>query len=298
MTDRTVAELDPMHIDAPTHRAHVRSPVDVLRLIVGLAMILLGVAIANLFDSTLLGLAEDGAELIDELPAWTRDIPAAVLAVAVIAVAAGALAASLITTRYRRSVMLAVGFVAAAGTQPAARRTDLLRGRRVGPAGLRHHSRHVPVSRTRRPRRARRPLAGGCGGDGRRRQLVLRPNGHLATRDLPGALCRDLDLDVRCSRTRTDRRRRCRRGRVVGGAVAVRSTRSRARCARDRRCVGLDRSRADGDRADRRRCPRFGPVDGDDPIGRATLREGARPRRTQRRPAVSRLSMDTTPQDR
>ena len=50
---------EPVPIDAPTHRAHVRSAVDVLRLIVGLAMILVGVATANLFDSTFLGLAED-----------------------------------------------------------------------------------------------------------------------------------------------------------------------------------------------------------------------------------------------
>ncbi len=98
-----------------THRAHVRSPVDLLRLIVGLVLVLGGIAVANLLDSTLLGLSVDGTEMIDGLPEWMRDVPAAALAVTVIAVAVGALAAALITTRYRRLSMLSAGFVAAAG---------------------------------------------------------------------------------------------------------------------------------------------------------------------------------------
>ena len=106
---------EPVPVEAETHRAHVRSPVDVLRLIVGSVMILGGIVLANLLDSTLLGLSVDGTEMIDGLPQWMRDVPAAVLAVAVIAAAFGALAAALITTRYRRLLMLSAGFVVAAG---------------------------------------------------------------------------------------------------------------------------------------------------------------------------------------
>ena len=111
----SVTPATPMLIISPSHRAHVRSPVDVLRLIVGVVLIVGGMALANLLDSTLLGLSVDGTEMIDSLPAWMRDVPAAALAVAVVAAAAGAVAVSLITTRYRRLVMLSAGFVAAAG---------------------------------------------------------------------------------------------------------------------------------------------------------------------------------------
>ncbi len=100
--------------EAPVHRAHVRSPVDVLRLMGGAVMVVGGIATANVFDSTLLGLSEDGTEAIDGLPDWSHDVPAAVLAVAVIAAVVGALALALITTRFRRLVMLAAGFTAAA----------------------------------------------------------------------------------------------------------------------------------------------------------------------------------------
>lgn len=109
------APPEPTPIRAPRRRAHVRSPVDVLRLIVGVVLIVVGIAAADIFDSTFLGLSVDGTEMIDDLPSWMRDIPAAVLAVSVIAAAVGALAAALITTRYRRLLMLGIGFVAAAG---------------------------------------------------------------------------------------------------------------------------------------------------------------------------------------
>ena len=85
-----------------------------LRLIVGAVLLLAGVATANLLDSTLLGLSEDGTEAIDDLPTWMRDVPAAALAVAIIAAVSGALVLALITTRYRRLAMLASGFAAAA----------------------------------------------------------------------------------------------------------------------------------------------------------------------------------------
>ena len=93
------------HITASPHRAHVRSPVDVLRLIVGIVLTIGGVATANLLDSTMLGLSEDARAAIEDLPAWMHDVPAATLAVAVIAAVAGALIHALVTTRYRRLIM-------------------------------------------------------------------------------------------------------------------------------------------------------------------------------------------------
>ena len=98
------------------HRAHVRSPVDVLRLILGGLLLLVGIATANQIDTALLGLSEDGTAAIEDLPAWIQDLPGTVLAVAVIAVVASALIWSLITTRYRRFALLAIGFGAAAAT--------------------------------------------------------------------------------------------------------------------------------------------------------------------------------------
>ena len=93
----------------------MRSSVDVIRLIVGLGLMLVGVGTASLFDSTFVGLAEDGVEMAERFPDWLRDVPAAVLAVAVVAAAATTLAASLVATRYRRAVMLGAGFGLAAG---------------------------------------------------------------------------------------------------------------------------------------------------------------------------------------
>ena len=105
--------VDP-HVEATPHRAHVRSPVDVLRLIVGVILTVLGVAIANVLDSTLLGLSEDAMAAIDGLPNWMHDVPAVALAVAIITAVAGALIHALITTRYRRLAILAAGFAGAA----------------------------------------------------------------------------------------------------------------------------------------------------------------------------------------
>ncbi len=99
--------------DTPGRRARVRSPVDVLRLIVGAVLVVAGVATANLFDSALLGLSDDGSEAIDDLPAWARDVPSTVLAVALVIFVAGALIASLVTTRYRRLATMGISVAAA-----------------------------------------------------------------------------------------------------------------------------------------------------------------------------------------
>lgn len=97
------------------HRRHVRSPVDVLRLIIGLALTLAGLALANIADSALLGLSDDGATAMEDLPGWMTDLPGTVLAVAVIAAVGGSLGWALLTTRYRRVALLGTAFVAAAG---------------------------------------------------------------------------------------------------------------------------------------------------------------------------------------
>ncbi len=101
---------------APDHPLprNVRSPVDVVRLILGVGLMAGGLVAANLFDSALLGLSEDGAAVIDDLPAWLQDIPAASLAGAVIVAIAAALVWSMLTTRFRRFAMLAIGFASAA----------------------------------------------------------------------------------------------------------------------------------------------------------------------------------------
>lgn len=117
MTAPTAAEavLGGFVRDGPQHRAHTRSPVDVLRLIVALALVAIGVLLANVFDSTFLGLSEDGASALDGLPGWVRQIPATVLAVAVLSSIIGYLVWALATTRYRRFVMLLIGVALAGG---------------------------------------------------------------------------------------------------------------------------------------------------------------------------------------
>ncbi len=50
------------------HRAHVRSPVDVVRLIGGVLIIAVGVLAAVTFDRAFLGLRNDGDAALDILP--------------------------------------------------------------------------------------------------------------------------------------------------------------------------------------------------------------------------------------
>lgn len=115
-------DLDRGSAEAPVERKgrrHVRSPVDLLRLVVGALLMLVGIAAANLFDSAFLGLSEDGAEFVASLPSWMQDLPAVALAVMVIAGAGIALGWALVTTRYRRFALLAAGFTAAAAVSVA-----------------------------------------------------------------------------------------------------------------------------------------------------------------------------------
>ncbi len=106
----TAADLN----EAPTHAAHGRSPVDVVRAAIGGVLLIGGVGVANVFDSTFLGLSEDGNSTLASLPVWVHDAPAAVLAAMVIAAVAGALGWALVTTRFRRFTMLTAAFVGAA----------------------------------------------------------------------------------------------------------------------------------------------------------------------------------------
>ena len=88
-----------------THRHHVRSPVDVLRLIIGASLVALGIGIANLLDSAFLGLSADGTTAMDSFPDWVVDVLAAALT-ATILVAVAVLALWTISTgRFRRLLL-------------------------------------------------------------------------------------------------------------------------------------------------------------------------------------------------
>jgi hypothetical protein len=66
----TSSSLAPSVVNASPNLArppNVRTPVDIVRLILGVGLMAGGL---NLFDSALLGLSEDGAAVIDDLPAW------------------------------------------------------------------------------------------------------------------------------------------------------------------------------------------------------------------------------------
>ena len=96
---------------AVAHRDHVRSPVDVMRLIVGAVVIVLGVGLANVADSAFLGLSQDGRTLMESLPAWSRDVASTTLAALTIAASTTAVVWALLTTRFRRLSMLVGAFV-------------------------------------------------------------------------------------------------------------------------------------------------------------------------------------------
>ncbi len=92
------------------HREHVRSPVDVLRVIIGAALVLLGIAVANVADSAFLGLSEDGRTAMDSFPDWADDVAGTSLAALTAAFAAAALVSALATRRFRRLALLVAAF--------------------------------------------------------------------------------------------------------------------------------------------------------------------------------------------
>lgn len=105
--------VSPTEDHAPPHRPHLRSPVDLLRLIVAIVLVLGGLLVANVFDSTFVGLTEDGEASLESLPAWVSQLPATVLAVTVIAAIGAALVWALVTTRYRRLLLLLLALAGA-----------------------------------------------------------------------------------------------------------------------------------------------------------------------------------------
>ncbi len=94
------------------HRKHVRSPVDVFRVVVGAGLVLLGIGVANVADSALLGLSEDGRTAMDSLPNWAGDVAGTMLAALTIAIAIAAVVSAFVTMRFRRLTLLvaALGF--------------------------------------------------------------------------------------------------------------------------------------------------------------------------------------------
>lgn len=100
-------------VDADRHD-HVRSPVDVLRLVLAAVILVAGVVSSNLFDSTLLGLSDDIDSSLSGIPGWVRNLPATGLAVAVLAAVAASVLWAAVTTRWRRLALLVTAFAAAA----------------------------------------------------------------------------------------------------------------------------------------------------------------------------------------
>ena len=92
---------------------HVRSRVDGIRCGIGLGLILGGALLANVFDSALLGLAEDTTANVERLPDWSRDVASALLASLVISGTVAAAIWSLATTRYRRFALFVAGITLA-----------------------------------------------------------------------------------------------------------------------------------------------------------------------------------------
>lgn len=109
-------QLANVRTGAPEERPakHVRSPVDVLRLIVGAATIVIGIGLANMFDSALLGLSIDARSALSGLPRWTLEAAGSVVAVALGLILVGSLIWAAITTRYRRFALLSVAISGAA----------------------------------------------------------------------------------------------------------------------------------------------------------------------------------------
>ena len=95
------------------HRAHVRSPVDVLRLIIGLVTIAVGILAALTFDQAFLGLRDDGEAALSTLPDWAADVPAAILAAALVSGILASTVWALATRRFRRLSFLIAAAVAA-----------------------------------------------------------------------------------------------------------------------------------------------------------------------------------------
>lgn len=111
---RVDAPSDSAATDHGTHRHHVRSPVDVLRLIVGVILVASGVGLANLLDSAFLGLSSDGVTAMSGLPTWVVDVPATALAATMLVGTATLALWTLSTRRFRRLFLFTTAIAIAA----------------------------------------------------------------------------------------------------------------------------------------------------------------------------------------
>ena len=113
-TPERVSPEQPVHEAEHEHRDHVRSPVDVLRFIVALVIVLFGIGLANLLDSALLGLSIDSRSAMNGVPGWIHDVTGALLGAGVLALVLGSLIWALVTTRFRRLTLLLSAIAGAA----------------------------------------------------------------------------------------------------------------------------------------------------------------------------------------
>lgn len=111
----TIAAAPSLHLDPPLHRSHERSIVDGIRFGAGLSLVALGIGVARLLDSTLLGLADDLTAATNGLPSWVRDLAGVTTATAVVGAGTLLVFGSLLTTRFRRLALFTVGMALAAG---------------------------------------------------------------------------------------------------------------------------------------------------------------------------------------
>ena len=92
---------------------YVRSPVYVLRAIVGAVMLIVGFLITLLFENALVGLFVDTTAMVESWPEWIQDLPVVVMAGIAAAVIFGAALWLIATRHWRRLVVVSV---AGAGT--------------------------------------------------------------------------------------------------------------------------------------------------------------------------------------
>ena len=87
---------------------YVRSPVYVLRVILGVVLVLVGFGVTILFENALIGLFTDTISMVESWPEWVEDLPVIALAALAATIAAG-VNLWLITTRHWRRLAIING---------------------------------------------------------------------------------------------------------------------------------------------------------------------------------------------